>query len=144
MGTYWFAILGAAGLTILFAIAAVVCAFRARSRLESEIVNRESGSLAAAVTVLPMPRAMSDEEAGHMVGMARDLAVQANLLALNAAIEAARAGEQGGSLAAVAEEAQRLSEHVAQVSKEAATVIGKAQRSAEAVSLHSLHPQSPA
>ncbi|OLZ83371.1 hypothetical protein BS642_05535 [Chromobacterium violaceum] len=79
-----------------------------------------------------------------MVGMARDLAVQANLLALNAAIEAARAGEQGGSLAAVAEEAQRLSEHVAQVSKEAATVIGKAQRSAEAVSLHSLHPQSPA
>ena len=132
MSWYWFLILGIAGLATIFAIAAVVYAFRARSRRESEAADQADKVVAEVAAVWPASREMSDEEVGHMVGMARDLEAQANLLALNTAIAAARAGEQSESLATVAEELQRLADRAGQITKEAATATGKAQRSATA------------
>ncbi|MGC0154558.1 methyl-accepting chemotaxis protein [Chromobacterium vaccinii] len=147
MSAYWLVVFGVAGLAVFFAVVAVVCAFRARSRLAGEDARREAGRPVAADVALSTPATMSEDEAGLIVGMTRSLAAQANLLALNAAIEAARAGEQGGGLSeglvAISEEARRLSEHVAQVSTEAAAAIGKAQRSAKADSPEALHPHGP-
>lgn len=140
MNAYWLVVLGIAGLAVLFAVVAVLSAFRVRARLEGEAARREAGSLSAEAASLSAQSSMSDDEAAQIVGVVKNLAAQANLLALNTAIEAARAGEQGGSLVAVAEEAQRLSEHVAQVSKEAAIVSGKAQRSGKTGSPEGLHP----